>query len=358
MCNRTVLSFLMSFALVLGACGSGEAETSAPTTSAPGTAASPTIQPAATTAAPVPVTTAASTTATPTTTTSAPIPDQRYDLLTDEVVYHEDDDGAWEMKVFYPEAEGPWPLVVVYHGIPEGPSVTEARAIAARGAVAMAPRWVKVYPPTMTREEYIDGALFDRAACAVNAGQQLAADYGADHSRTTISGFSAGMHAAGWVGLGLVRNDLCQSPLLSQPRGVVLGDSQFLFYEGGWDESMANPGSPAADTLDRFVNPDRYNVAEDVSVYLWTSDHRHGRDVEISPGTASWIGQRDTTGTLLDDLMAIGAFDDEWIDWTDCGRLMEKRMSTAGIDVVHESVGGGHYYGAAVYDAIEEIMGR
>lgn len=103
-----------------------------------------------------------------------------YELLADKVVYHEDDDGTWEMNVFYSGADGPWPLVIVYHGMGVSPSVSEARAITERGAVAVAPQWLKVTPPTLTREEYIEGALFDRAACAVNVAQQLAADYGAE----------------------------------------------------------------------------------------------------------------------------------------------------------------------------------
>lgn len=343
--NRTVLSILTTFALLLGACGSGEADTA---DSSP--AASTTSQPAttATTAAPK---------STTTTTTAVPAADQDYDLLTDEVVYHDDDDGAWEMKIFYPEAEGPWPLVVVYHGIPEGPSVTEARTIAAGGAVAMAPRWLKVYPPKLTREEYIDGTLFDRAACAVNEAQKLAADYGADPERTTISGYSAGMHAAGWVGFGLMRDDLCREPMLNQPIGVVLGDSQFLFYEAGWDDALADPDSLAPDTVDRFVNPGRYNVPEGLNVYLWTSDYRHGREIEVSPGQDSWISLRNTTGTLLDELASIDAFDDEWIDWVDCARLMEMRMQQSGINVRHEEVGGGHIYGPTVYDTIETLIG-
>lgn len=350
---RTVFSILISLALVIGGCGSAETDSGDSTTASPATSAPPITDPRTTTTTTPPATT----TTTSTTTTTAVADDGQYKVLTDEVVYHEDGDGAWEMKVFYPEAEGPWPLVVVYHGIPEGPSVTEARTIAASGAVAMAPRWVKVYPPEMTREEYIDGQLFDRAACAVNEAQRLATDYGADPTQTTISGFSAGMHAAGWVGLGIMRNDLCQTPMLAQPVNVVLGDSQFLFYEDGWDDALADSDSTAADTVDRFVNPDRYDVVDGLKVYLWTSAFRHGRESDVSPAEDSWIALRNTTGTLLDDLTAVGAFEDEWIDWMDCGHLMEMRMTNAGIDVIHEAVGGGHSYGARVYDAIEELIG-
>ena len=44
-----------------------------------------------------------------------------------------------------------------------------------------------------TREEYIDGMLFDRAACAVNEAQHITQQYGADPTNTTVAGYSAGV---------------------------------------------------------------------------------------------------------------------------------------------------------------------
>jgi acetyl esterase/lipase len=331
--NRSLLITTTSLALLLAACGASTVE------AADEVAAPETVAP--TTVAPPP----------------EPAVDEAYELLTDEVVYHEDDDGTWTMNIFYPDSDGPWPLVVVYHGMTTAPALSEARAIAKRGAVVVAPQWLKETAGQVTREEYIDGALFDRAACAVGAAQQIAADYGADPGRTTVSGFSAGMHPTHWVGLGIVRSELCEVPLVHQPTGVVMGDSQFLFYEDGWDELIAEPeASSAADTLDRFINPERWDVPDDLAVYLWTSDHRYGRHIENPPGTDSWIQIRDATGTLLDDLGALDAFDDEFIDWMDNGLLMEMRMKKAGIDVVHEAVGGGHQYSDTVFDAIEVLI--
>ena len=40
----------------------------------------------------------------------------------------------------------------------------------------------------------------------------------------------------------------------------------------------------------------------------------------------------------------------------DNGLLMEMRMKVAGIEVVHEAVGGGHHYGPTVFDAIESLI--
>ena len=333
--HRIPLSPALTVALLVAGCASPSAESVEPTTSIAVELVSNSAGPA----------------------TTAPVAKEFYKLLSDEVVYHDDEDGEWVMDVFYPDGEGPWPLVIIYHGLTTVPSVSEARTIAERGAVAVAPTWIKVLPPEMTRGEYIDGMLFDRAACAVGVAQKLAVEYGANPEQTTISGFSAGVHPAGWVGLGVVRNELCETPLTYQPVGLVLGDDQLLFYEDAWDELVADPdGSQGADTVDRFANPERWDVPEDLSVYLWTSDYRHGRDIENPPDPGSWILSRDTTGTLLDDLASLGAFDDEFVDFMDNGLLMEMRMKVAGIEVVHEAVGGGHYYGPTVFDAIESLI--
>lgn len=166
------------------------------------------------------------------------------------------------------------------------------------------------------------------------------------------------MHPTLWVGLGVVRNDLCDETLLHRPVGVVLGDNQFLFSEEGWDASLADANSQGADTLDRFINPERWDVPGDLDVYLWTSDVVYSRAIDNPPGDDSWIHVRDATGTLVDDLAAVEAFDDGRIDWMDNGLLMEKRMAAVGIDVVHEAVGGGHHYSDTVFDAIESLINR
>lgn len=134
------------------------------------------------------------------------------------------------------------------------------------------------------------------------------------------------------------------------------GESQLLFCEEGWDDSFADPDSPATDTLDRFVNPERWDVSDDLAVHLWTSDYRYGRDIENPPTTDSWIWERDTTGTLVDDLTILDAFEDGWIDWMDNGLLMEMRFEAAGVDALHEAVGGGHSYSNTVFDAIEALI--
>ncbi len=343
------LAISLLLALLMAGCGTPAAGSAESTTTAPVAADATTTTVATETT---------STTVAASSTTAAPAPDDGiYELLTTEVIYHEDDEGTWAMDVFYPDAEGPWPLVVVYHGMTTFPALMEARLIAAQGAVAVAPQWLKV--TSQFPEKYIDGTWLDRASCAVNMAQHHSEEFGADPDRTTAVGFSAGTLPAHWAGLGLMRDELCDEPLLAQPVGAVMGDNQFIFFDRVWDSVIEGPsGAMAEDTLDRFVNPQRWDVPSDLAVYLWTSDFRYGRDIDNPPGDESWIHLRDTTGTLIDDLAAVGAFDDEDIDWMDNALLMEMRMLAAGIDVEHEAVGGGHSYSETVFDAIQELIGE
>ena len=286
-------------------------------------------------------------------------PIDELEILRDKgMIYHTDDESEWTMDVFYPSEAGPWPLVVVYHGMTTGRSSTEARRIAESGAVAVAPQWLKAVPPTMTREDFIVGDLFDRAACAAHAAQHAAADYGADPMQTTIAGFSAGAPTAAWIGLGVVREDVCALPMLYRPVGTVLGDSQLFFYEDGWDPMFDDSSSPAADTTDRLINPERWDIDPDAAFYLWSSDFVYARDVDDPPGADSWIWSRDTTGDLIDDLAAVSAFDNGRIGWKDNANLLELRLAEAGFTVTHELVGGGHAYSPAVYGAIDELIHR
>jgi len=274
------------------------------------------------------------------------------------VEYLSDAEGSWTMDVYAPDGGGPWPLVVVYHGMTTGASNAESLQIARTGAVAVAPHWLKKVSPQITAEEYMNGALFDRAACATAVAQQMAPELGADPSNTTIAGFSAGMHPATWIALGLVRSMEGCGAVLQEPSALVAGDSQFTWFLDAFDETIADPTSQAADTVDRFVNPSRWEVSDDLTVYLWTSDFRHGRDLEVPVPDDSWIHIRDTTGSLLDDLKSVGALDDEFVDFGDSADVMAMWMNEAGIDVTNERVGGGHEYGPKVYAAIDGLIHR
>lgn len=274
----------------------------------------------------------------------------------------------WALEVGHPVETPPdgWPVVVVFHGTTTFSALSSGMTeLARRGAVVVAPRWA---PPAwsianlyaLSAEEYSDGYWFDVGACALSAAQQVASEYGGDPTRTTVVGFSAGVHPAAWTGLGVVRNNLCPDrERFTPPIGMVLGDAQWLFQAEPWDETFLDPNSLAKDTVDRFVNPQRWvGVPDDFYAYLWNSESRAwARGVENPPSPDSWLSTRhDDMSTLLADLESIGAFDDGVILFPDNGLLLAKRLGEAGITVMQDSVATDHNYTRAILDRIEQIV--
>jgi hypothetical protein len=246
-------------------------------------------------------------------------------------------DGAFDytVDVYHPaDGVGPWPVVVVYPPNASGSTAgTLARAMAERGAIVFAP--VSVLSRDLTSPDtYIDGGLFDRAACAVGFAQANAGAYGGDPARTTLIGAAGGEHHATWAALGIMRTDVCADPIRHSPIGLVVGMPQWLFQVEYWDEPISDAGSNGADTLDRFWNPARWRPASDLRVHIWASaTQSNSRSITTPVGADSWIHLRDTTGDLVDDLDAVGAFADGSVRFDDNARAMYLRMRRAGIAV-------------------------
>ncbi|MCV2393691.1 hypothetical protein OEB99_05160 [Actinotalea sp. M2MS4P-6] len=245
--------------------------------------------------------------------------------------------------------DGGWPVLVTFHGAAAGTSAVDMSAVASAGAVVVGPRWIdpswdESNLAVLSASDYVEGAYFDVATCALGAAQDVAAAHGGDPGRTTVEGFSAGAHAAAWVGLGVARADPCPEQEVVAPVAMVVGDGQWVFegFAGEWDAAFAGGSSTAADTVDRFLGADRWAVPDGFVAYLWSSESTDvDRDVENPPADDSWIRARGGED-LVDDLDAVGAFDDGSIGFLDNGLLMELRMQDAGLSVLHEQLAGGH----------------
>jgi dienelactone hydrolase len=116
--------------------------------------------------------------------------------LTSEVVSHE---ASKDMLVFAPDAEGPWPVVVAFHGIGgTGQDMAEiATRLAREGSVVFVP----TYETDITTQEGVDRAAVD-AECGYRFARSIAAEYGGDLDQpVTFVGWSLGASAALAVGL-------------------------------------------------------------------------------------------------------------------------------------------------------------
>ncbi|NNE75408.1 MAG: hypothetical protein HKN26_17220 [Acidimicrobiales bacterium] len=275
---------------------------------------------------------------------------------------------AYPMTIAYPAAEPPvegWPIVVHFHGAELGTSLYELDQHLGDRAVVVAPRWAPTAWSSqnldaLTAAEYADGYWFDVAACGLAAAQDAAVERGGDATRMTIVGFSGGVHPAARTALGEARNDLCpdREPA-ARPQAMIVGDSQFLFQGDNWDETFADSASLAPDTVDRMLNPSRWSPRPvGFVVYLWTTDATYWtRAIANPPAADSWITNRLPDGAaLLEDLAAVGAFDDEKIMFGDNALLLQMRLESAGVPVLHEFFPTNHTYAPGVYERISEIV--
>lgn len=275
----------------------------------------------------------------------------------------------WALDVVHPvesSVDG-WPIVVVFHGSTAGSVIFggDMKDVARQGAVVVAPRWA---PPAwsaenlkvLSAEEYIDGYWFDVGGCALSAAQEVAIEYGGDPARTTVVGFSAGVHPTAWTALGLARNNLCpdREPF-TPPTGMVAGDAHWLFQGGNWDEDFRDPESLAANTVERFLDPSLWRtLPAEFTAYLWSTESlAWNRSIENPPAEDSWLQIRvGHIPGVLEDLESVGAFDDAVLLFPDNGLLLAWRLEGAGVTVLHESFSTDHNYAAPVYDRIVEVM--
>ena len=279
-------------------------------------------------------------------------PDEPVETERESLSWVTPDGESWPLDIVHPvdQVEGGWPVLVTFHGAASGTSASELAGVARSGVVVVGPRWAT---PEWTignlgaigAADYVDGAVFDGAKCALAAAQAAAADHGGNPDWTTVEGFSAGVHAAAWVGLGVVRNDPCPDAEIVAPVAMVVGDSQWVFqgvFGDEWDAAFADESSRAPDTVDRFLNPERWDGPDGFEAYLWSSESTDfDRPVENPPAADSWLRTRGGDD-LIEDLDTVGGFDDGAIGFLDNGLLQEYRMQQAGLAVVHEQHPGGH----------------
>lgn len=228
--------------------------------------------------------------------------------------------------------------------------------------VVVAPRWatpewtLSNLEAIGTGAAYASGEFFDVAQCAFAAAQKAATDHGGNPEWTTVEGFSAGVHPAAWVGLGLVRDDPCPDAVTVAPIGLVLGDSNWLFQRDQFDGAFGDESSPGTDTVDRYLNPERWTVPDGFVAYLWSSESTvTERPVEMPPSAESWLRARGDDD-LVDDLDSVGALDDGSVGFLDNGLLQHLRMRQAGITVAHEQLPGDHSRKAGMIARVVDVV--
>jgi len=154
--------------------------------------------------------------------------------ITKQIVYANVDEVGTLLDVYAPSQPGPWPVVVVVHGVQSRMHLTPlSEAIASQGAV--------VYNIDVMFAIRHQGVGIERIACAVRFAHATASDYGGDPGRITLVGNSLG--AAPGAVVALAGDDFEGDCVATE--GSALLDA-LVGYEGPYDYAT-NESHPVLD---------------------------------------------------------------------------------------------------------------
>jgi hypothetical protein len=339
-----VVGTVLVMGLLSAACGTSLDEDSfappeptvAPTTSAPAT----------TSAAAQPATTVSAQVETPQAVTTEIV-------ATKDLPYYVTGAGrTLALDLYHPQDGESLPLVVVFHGNPvfgqTKASVQRlSEAIAAQGAVVVAPTWGS--PMAMDMERIAEAVVtwnMEHGPCGVWAALDLASSYGADPGRLIVVGVTTGVLPGQSVTFGPAVDEIsgCEAPPvdISVDRAILF-DTDWLLVPSIWDEVLIHdPG---------FLSTSSYLGALDdpseTEVRMLVGEHEASDTVRSLGGVAyeesDWIGIRDPEGAWAGDFADLGLLDDGEMSFADVTRVVTTRMVVAGWDAELVIVpGAGH----------------
>lgn len=319
-----------------------------------------------TTAGVVTTSTFAATTSTVETTTStveatATTLDAAFSEMTD-VVYMTVDGVELLMDVYIPEGEGPWPVVVAFHGLDSRgkdsqDNIPVAEAAANQGLLVFAPSWIVWDPPPFPFTIASFEGWIGVTNCAVAFAQQSASELGGDPANTILYGFSAGAGAALIAGVQptVAPVDGCATEASPTPAmGLVLGDGVYFLHNEDFDAAFDADLAAMQDQVAALIDPTNWPQGWNAHFNLWVAQEgTNPRALPDPSDEAGWLALRDPTGSIRSDLEQLGQLEDGVISTVDAGELLALRAREAGFDVTLDSYPGGH----TVANKVTELVG-
>ena len=285
---------------------------------------------------------------------------------TTDIDYLDLDGDVLDMDVYVPTGDGPWPVLVTFHGnAAEAQDSTSTTVIAeeaaARGMLVFAPSWIPPDAFPLGHDDIEELAI--AARCAVAVAQERAPEFGGDPTRTAVHGFSAGAGPAHSVTVDppVTATPGCVSQNVPSPvRATALSDGEYFFHSAAFDGAFATNPIEMQDRVAAWVDPDRWPADLDAEFYVWAAAEGTAPRAVDEPGAgAGWLTLRDPGGSIRADLEQLGRLDDGVVDDADAAALLSQRLTAGGVDVELEFIAGGHRTedkAAHIVDRIERML--
>ena len=281
---------------------------------------------------------------------------------TSDVVYMTINGVELLTDIYAPLGDGPWPVVVAFHGLDsngkdEADTAAIAEEAAAQGMVVFAPSWIVWDPgPFPFTLESFQGWK-SAASCAVAFAQQHATDYGGDPATTIIYGFSAGAGAGLLAALEPSGDESpgCEADGGPAPlTGVVLGDGDYFLHTENFDDAFEADLNGMQLEVAALTDPAHWPPDLNATFFLWVAaGGTNPRTIGDSTSESGWLAQRDPDGSIRADLIRLNQLHDGIMSFIDAGQLLQLRLSEAGFEVFLDELPGGH----TTLNKVRELVG-
>ena len=273
----------------------------------------------------------------------------------EDVTYLTVEGKPFTADIHVPEGDGPWPVVVMFHGnAPSGkddPMTTVvAEAAAAAGMYVFVPNW-------LTWQTSITPESFDVFHAAANCAVAYAQPDPDEATPIVVYGFSAGVGVASLAAFDPASEPIPGCVAENPPApitGAVFGDGEYFLHSTIFDGAFAADPEAVQATIASLVDPSLWPTDMATRFFLWYADNSTAPRTFDDPwDETGWLAQRDPDGSIREDLDRLGQLDDGVISFIDQGQFMALRLGGAGIEVTLDNYPGGH----TTYDKVPELVG-